>query len=202
MANNVDPSKIATLQEAMTRASKLMKLTANGTIDKIAEKRRGDVNDYMTNENTQIQLSSLPKQSHTAVYNENMIKKSNIPKVIQESFLKTANSQTLSSQHDDLYFLNKDVIKEETVKDSIPSAIMESSPQSSNTIDYPTIRMIVEDIVRKYTSSLKNKLLTENREAKTEIKGIMLGESFKFVASNGDIYEAKLKKIGNIKNKK
>ena len=69
-------------------------------------------------------------------------------------------------------------------------------------IDYPMIRTIVEDIVRKYTSSLSKKMLSESKGSVNELTTMTLGKSFKFLDRQGNIYEATLKKIGNINNKK
>ena len=61
------------------------------------------------------------------------------------------------------------------------------------------IRTIVEEIVRKYTSSLKNKLLQENNG--NEVNTISLGKNFKFLANDGTIYECTMKKIGTLNKK-
>lgn len=208
MANNVDPSKIETLKRAMSRASKLMELTANGTVDKIAAQKRDSINESITTNATMMPpLSSTaqmsPKANHSL--SEQKIRQSKIPAVIQESFLKTA-------KNDDLSFLSPSVLDEIQPDINKKPAIVKETAQpkahqqeaktsSSNSIDYPTIRSIVEDVVRKYTSSLKNKILNESVASHSAINGIVLGKTFKFVSSNGDLYEAKLTKIGNIHKK-
>ena len=72
-------------------------------------------------------------------------------------------------------------------------------PQYSAQIDYPMIRTIVEEIVRKYTTSLSKKMVNENKSS--EVNTISLGKTFKFLANNGDIYECSMKKVGNINKK-
>lgn len=78
-------------------------------------------------------------------------------------------------------------------------------PQSVN-IDYSLIKTIVEESVKKYTSALKKSILTENTNVSSNsgdnLVLMKLGESFKFVTSNGDIFEAKLIKKGNINENK
>ena len=75
-------------------------------------------------------------------------------------------------------------------------------PQYSSQIDYPMIRTIVEEIVRKYTSAINKKLINENKQSSGLVNTIALGETFKFLDNEGNIYECKMKKVGNIKNKK
>ena len=41
-----------------------------------------------------------------------------------------------------------------------------------------------------------------NESKTSDISTITLGKTFKFLAKNGDIYEAKLQKIGNINEQK
>ena len=56
--------------------------------------------------------------------------------------------------------------------------------------------------MRKYTSSLSKKMLSESKGSVNELTTMTLGKSFKFLDRQGNIYEATLKKIGNINNKK
>jgi hypothetical protein len=64
------------------------------------------------------------------------------------------------------------------------------------------IRSIVEEIVRKYAQSLNKKIINEGVGGGAEVNTIALGKTFKFLDSKGNIYEAKLSKIGNINKKK
>ena len=64
------------------------------------------------------------------------------------------------------------------------------------------IRTIVEEIVRKYAVSLNKKIISEGKQTTNEINTIALGNTFKFLSKNGDIYECTMKKIGNVNNKK
>ena len=70
----------------------------------------------------------------------------------------------------------------------------------TQSVDYPMIRTIVEDVVRKQIGALSKKMLNESKTS--DISTITLGKTFKFLAKNGDIYEAKLQKIGNINEQK
>lgn len=207
MVNQADPNKIANLKRAMSRASKLMNMTIDGTVDRIAAQKRDYINEAMElgGQTPVPQAVSKSPQSSTdsQSYSEQKIKASKIPSIIQESFLKTAERNNPSITASILDEINPiQIEKTSTIERTDKSPKTNINEASSNgAIDYPTIRAIMEDVVRKYTTSLKNKLLTESTKSSAEVSGIVLGKSFKFVANNGDLYEAKLTKIGNIHKK-
>jgi hypothetical protein len=68
-------------------------------------------------------------------------------------------------------------------------------------VDYPMIRTIVEDIVRKYAQSLKKNLVTEGVGG-AEVNTIALVKTFKFLDSKGNIYECSMRKVSNINDVK
>ena len=74
--------------------------------------------------------------------------------------------------------------------------------QMSAQVDYPMIRTIVEEIVRKYAVSLNKKIISEGKTSTNEVNTISLGKTFKFLANDGTIYECQMKKIGNINEKR
>lgn len=68
-------------------------------------------------------------------------------------------------------------------------------------MDYSLIKTIVEDCVRKYASSITKKVLSEQKNiaiSDDQLRAIRIGESFTFITSNGDLYEAELKFKKNI----
>lgn len=68
----------------------------------------------------------------------------------------------------------------------------------SEAVDYPMIRTIVEDIVRKYTSALKKKLTEEvvsTTNASVPQMKMFFGDKFKFIDSDGNIFECKMTKV-------
>ena len=130
----------------------------------------------------------------------------NVPLAIREAFQKNPidESQLLMntmSGGGDLSFLNEGVTPTRT------APIMENvQPQVQTVsagIDYPMIRTIVEEVVKRYAVSL-NKRINESKGGNevNEINTISLGKSFKFLAKNGDLYECTMKKIGNINDKR
>ena len=133
----------------------------------------------------------------------------NVPLAIREAFQNNPidESQLLMSTMNgggDLSFLNENIVRPTT---TVP--VMENTQQMQPQIqtvgtgvDYPMIRTIVEEIVRKYAQSLNKRIVNENKETVNEVNTIALGKTFKFLAKNGDIYEAKLTKVGNINDKR
>lgn len=219
MAKQVDPSKIANLQSAMSRASKLMKLESNGTLDKIAKAHKGEINESLGGDGSMTTESMMTtarnRNTQAPIAGGQMLGAGagNVPSIIRESFANNPIDERALyaglGDGRDLSFLNESVPTQQVQAPSsqeIRQLINEGAPrqavQVSQQVDYPMIRTIVEEIVRKYAVSLKNKILTENKQDINEINTVMLGKSFKFLAKNGDIYEAKLTKVGNINDKK
>lgn len=219
MAQGADPNKVAMLRTAMSRASKLMQLESNGSLDKIAKAHENDIN-LSLNNNSDVTTESMVSTKRK----RNMSSPSvggamvgaganNVPSVIRESFMKNPiddsalYTQSLGDGRD-IDFLTEGMSsvqpRQQVSAEQIRQYVNESAqPQgTSQQIDYPMIRTIVEEIVRKYTVSLKKNLMTESKQGGSEINTIMLGKGFKFLDSKGNLYECTMKKIGNINDKK
>ena len=204
--------RAAKLKAVASRSLKLMQMDANGTLDKIAESKMSDIN-LSLNENSNLTTDSMmnvnrnqgtPQPIQTSRMSAAA---SNVPLAIRESFQSQppASNQELTSSVLDGVF--GDVLTEKRQQPVQQQVITEqvSQPQaqySSSQIDYPMIRTIVEEIVRKYTSALNKKLMTESKQTTPQVNTIALGETFKFLDSEGNIYEAKMVKTGNINKKK
>ena len=200
--------ELSTLKDALGKASKLMSMDKNGTISKIAESKRDSINTSLNDStvSTESMMTARPQRNMTEVpRNVN----SNIPRAIVESFSKNPIDTSMigSIGGSSNSVLDTIGIQEQarTVQPQNTSgAIQEQHTVRTQVqgIDYPMIRTIVEDIVRKYTSSLSKKMLSESKGSVNELTTMTLGKSFKFLDRQGNIYEATLKKIGNINNKK
>ena len=131
----------------------------------------------------------------------------NVPLAIREAFQKNPidESQLLMSTMSgggDLSFLNEGVTPTRTVP--ITETVQQVQPQMqtmSGGVDYPMIRTIVEEVVKRYAVSL-NKRINESKEGLSEVNTIALGKNFKFLDKAGNIYECTMKKVGNINNKR
>ena len=102
----------------------------------------------------------------------------------------------------------KEIVKPTQNVRQIVNEGMGGQPQVQYTqtaqIDYPMIRTIVEEIVRKYAVSLNKKIISEGKQTQSAptVNTIALGETFKFLTQDGTIYECTMKKVGSLKNKK
>ena len=205
MEGKVELSK---LKDALGKASKLMSMDKNGTISKIAESKRDSINTSLNDStvSTESMMTARPQRNMTEVpRNVN----SNIPRAIVESFSKNPIDTSMISSIGGSSNSVLDTIGIQEQARTVQPQNTSSTIQEQHTvqtqvqgIDYPMIRTIVEDIVRKYTSSLSKKMLSESKGSVNELTTMTLGKSFKFLDRQGNRYEATLKKIGNINNKK
>ena len=205
MEGKVELSK---LKDALGKASKLMSMDKNGTISKIAESKRDSINTSLNDStvSTESMMTARPQRNMTEVpRNVN----SNIPRAIVESFSKNPIDTSMIGSIGGSSNSVLDTIGIQEQARTVQPQKTSSTIQEQHTvqtqvqgIDYPMIRTIVEDIVRKYTSSLSKKMLSESKGSVNELTTMTLGKSFKFLDRQGNIYEATLKKIGNINNKK
>lgn len=200
--------ELSTLKDALSKASKLMSMDKNGTISKIAESKRDSINTSLNDStvSTESMMTARPQRNMTEVpRNVN----SNIPRAIVESFSKNPIDTSMIGSIGGSSNSVLDTIGIQEQARTVQPQNTSSTIQEQHTvqtqvqgIDYPMIRTIVEDIVRKYTSSLSKKMLSESKGSVNELTTMTLGKSFKFLDRQGNIYEATLKKIGNINNKK
>lgn len=205
MEGKVELSK---LKDALGKASKLMSMDKNGTISKIAESKRDSINTSLNDStvSTESMMTARPQRNMTEVpRNVN----SNIPRAIVESFSKNPIDTSMIGSIGGSSNSVLDTIGIQEQARTVQPQNTSSTIQEQHTvqtqvqgIDYPMIRTIVEDIVRKYTSSLSKKMLSESKGSVNELTTMTLGKSFKFLDRQGNIYEATLRKIGNINNKK
>ena len=205
MEGKVELSK---LKDALGKASKLMSMDKNGTISKIAESKRDSINTSLNDStvSTESMMTARPQRNMTEVpRNVN----SNIPRAIVESFSKNPIDTSMIGSIGGSSNSVLDTIGIQEQARTVQPQNTSSTIQEQHTvqtqvqgIDYPMIRTIVEDIVRKYTSSLSKKMLSESKGSVNELTTMTLGKSLKFLDRQGNIYEATLKKIGNINNKK
>ena len=208
MAINAEERK-ARIAAARNNSLRLMKMDANGTLDKIIEGKAGDINDSLISEDANVTTESLMSSKREDRMNRMPtgrmgVAAANVPSVIRESFQNQPpvnESISTSSVLDDVF---GDVLTEQAV--TKPVMKQAQQPQQSFTtgggVDYPMIRTIVEDIVRKYSQSLKKNILNESAGGGAEVNTIALGKTFKFLDNKGNIYECTMKKVGNINNKK
>lgn len=220
----LDQATIARFMQSQQRAKKLIDMDARGVIDNLAENARkegrlstddsGDIN-YVPSSNSQPQQVN---EAYTQEMATNMMatrKNSKLPKAIVESFAKNNIDTSLlgvgvgqSSVLDMIDHASGGKLFNEQ-KSTQRQKVVETVSQPQNiqvqgNVDYSLIKTIVEDCVKKYTSALRKSMLNESKSSvneATELQAMKIGDKFSFIDKNGNLYEAKLQFIKNIKQK-
>lgn len=206
--------KINRFMQAQERAKKIIQMDSNGTLDSYKKNavKEGKLS-YDTNGNANIQ-PTVNNHNHVPNYASmpmNSSITSKLPKEIVESFkTQPINTSLLSggmnggSVLDTINSLSgNQLMKEENNPPRTQIVEQQTTVPTNSNIDYSMIKMIVEDCMRKYTSSLKKSILSEQKESNNNtLQALKIGDKFSFVTNNGDLYEAKLTFVKNIKNKK
>ena len=198
---------------AQDRAKKLIQMDVNGGLKQYEQKARQNA-EMCLNEESTPQYQPQPQMSY-GQESLNIKTNSKLPKEILESFkTKQIDPSPLgygvtSSILDEVNMRTQGKLYNE--EKSIPQPKQQITetvqPQQniSNTtnVDYSMIKMIVEECMRKYVGSLKKTILTESKNnSNDELQAMKIGDKFSFITKNGDLYEAQLKFIKNINNKK
>jgi len=147
------------------------------------------------NKQTMENQSILPNQNNNPNPAANFL-----PKEIVESFKnKEIDTEKLNP--------NRSVLDNLGVtngyKDVDGQSISEGENHSSE-VNYGLIKQIVESAVKKYAVALNKRMINESKsvgENVNELKAMKIGNKFSFIDGNGNIYEAKLKFVKNIKDK-
>jgi hypothetical protein len=206
MATNAEERK-ARIAAARQGSLRLMQMDANGTLDKLMEGRADDINNSLTSADANVTSASLMSSKREDRMNRIPtgrmgVAAANVPSVIRESFQNQppmSEDVAASSVLDDVFGLeNLQPQRKQQITEQVSP--IQQSYATGGSVDYPMIRTIVEDIVRKYTQSLKKNLVTEGTGG-AEVNTIALGKTFKFLDSKGNIYECTMKKVGNINKK-
>lgn len=193
---------IKRFMEAQSRAKKIIQMDMNGGLKKYSGQAR-QVAESTFNDNTP---QNIPNMSYT----EPIVQKTNskLPKEILESFKnKQIDTSPLgfgvnTSILDEInYKTQGQLFNQEPPKPQVVTEQKTIQPQSTN-IDYSMIKMIVEDCMKKYMSSIKKTILNESKTNNDNLKAMKIGDKFSFITNNGDLYEAELKFVKNLNNKK
>lgn len=177
---------------------RIMAMDSNGQMDNMLENavKNGSVS-Y-----NQDGVSYTPSHrtfgdSGKVVVNEEVMKKSRMPKSVLESFKQNPGTSTEmpKSVLDGLGLETLQEMRNESIQ-------MEPMKQVGNNvggIDYSLIRTIineaVQENVKKYISALSKKLISEGVSVGNNtntVQAVKLGEKFSFITENGDVYEATL----------
>jgi len=188
---------------------RLMTMDANGEMNKIVENSvNSGALSYSENGATYNPQKSVLTESNTnpamaknstVVVNDEIMKKSKMPKCVLESFQQdpgtpfSLNAPT-ASVLDCLDLHTLEEIREETKK---PSISEQTQQVVGSSVDYSLLRTIineaVQENVKKYVSAMTKKLMTEGVGKSNAVQAVKIGDKFSFITENGDVYEATLK---------
>ena len=164
MATNTEERK-ARIAAARQGSLRLMQMDANGTLDKLMEGRADEINNSLTSTDANVTSSSLMSSKREDRMNRMPtgrmgVAAANVPSVIRESFQNQppmSEDVASSSVLDDVFGLeNLQPQRKQQITEQVSP--VQQSYATGGSVDYPMIRTIVEDIVRKYTQSLKKNL--------------------------------------------
>lgn len=192
---------------AQNRAKKLIQMDVKGEMKQYEQKARQQA-EMNLNEN----VSQQPIQEISYTQEPLTIKtNSKLPKEILESFkTKQIDASPLgygvnSSILDEINFRTQGKLYAEESSQQPKQQIVETtSVASQSNVDYSMIKMIVEECMRKYIGSLKKSILNESKNVNNTdtLQALKIGDKFSFITKNGDLYEAELKFVKNLNNKK
>lgn len=191
-------------QEIQRRAKEIIDRDIRGELDAYAKNVKANV----LNEGElsfDVQSTTTQPTQQYAPQPTRIPSNSKLPKAILESFATNQIDipQYTGSVLDDLgvpYEENTQNVRQ--VPNERKMVVKENKQPIASNIDYSLIKTIVEDCVKKGMAALKKSMLTENTNNGNQLALMKIGDGFKFVASNGDIYEAKLIKKGNVNERK
>jgi hypothetical protein len=211
MARQADAAAIERIKAAREKSLKIMQMDMNGSLSKIAESKRNDIVGAVTRAEpayTQnVPQGAVPQQRSAVrpMQTTRMSPSANkLPSAILESFKNNPGADDMElmralSGSDDLAFLNAPTQQRQVVQETVQQPQTQTIVQPSGAIDYPMIRTIVEEIVRKYAGSITKKVINESKVGNVgTMNTIMIGDKFKFLTDNGDIYECTMKRVSNI----
>ena len=194
-------SAVERIKAAREKSLRLMQMDADGTLDKYLKEGKVQRNTQAS----EAPMQPQPRQARPIDTSRLSESAKHIPREILESFAtnKIDDSALLDGVFDSQNVLSMlDEGVQAKPKTKVTESVQTQPIQQvlTQSVDYPMIRTIVEDVVRKQIGALSKKMLNESKTS--DISTITLGKTFKFLAKNGDIYEAKLQKIGNINEQK
>ena len=211
------------IKAAREKSLRLMRMDKQ--MDSFVKQNQGTINENIESNVSPIQsnaqIPEQPRVNATPIRNTGRLSESasKLPREVLESFQNNVIDESklldgIMGDGNSLSMLTEGVPQKRQTS-SMPKEIanaygtpqhIQEAQQPMNVVqtqvDYPMIKMIVEDIVKKYTSALQKKMLNESVGSSSELSTFTIGKTFKFLDKSGNIFEATLKKIGNINDKK
>lgn len=194
--------ELSDLNSVLQRAKRLTDMDASGQMNMIAEQARLDNKMSYNDENIPM-VENYDNQYSTqqmVPMQQSNKRKSFLPKEILESFEKNPPIKESNSILDSLMPNQSKPTQPQRVKQVIRETYQ---PQvvSNSSIDYSLIKDIIETSVKKYMGVYAKKIINELKENNNTdtLKILQIGDTFKFVTEDGELYNASLKYVKNIK---
>lgn len=201
--------KVSRFMQAQERAKKIIQMDNQGTVSQYKAKALSEgkisygedgVNftPQPTQNNNMSQYAQMPPISSS---------NSKLPKEILESFKVQPNMgmgmMSNGSVLDIVNDMSSGKLQEQAQQVQAIQNNNNLTSMNNAPIDYSMIKMIVEDCMKKYVSSIKKSILSESKENNIgTLQAMKIGNKFSFITNTGDLYEAELKFVKNVKTKK
>ena len=188
------------------RAQRLMELTTSKEFDKYVNENRDNLGNTSFHSYSK-SISSAPLSVHKGMKNNGL------PQQIYESFMENPlnyeeeTNASLNALFSQGKFKNLMTKKNDAERSNLNEEVnVEKTPyQNENkaSIDYSLIKMIVESVFNEKMSEISSKLLTEGKNNTQTLSTVQIrNNKLNVLTANGDLYEADLKFIKNVNNKK
>ena len=141
------------------------------------------------NEDSYQEPSISGKKNRDIAYNEQTAMNSRMPDKIKQSMLNEVIDASVLANQSVLDSMNIPVAKKQQKRNQVRE--QQQHPQTSTNVDYSIIKAIVNECLNEYFS---RQPLNENASISTI--GLKAG-TIKIVDNKGNVYSAKLEKIGN-----
>ena len=205
--------KMNKLMQGLEKAQQLMKVTQTSAFNKYASDKGRDgslmsedfsIDDYVTSSNHNQNLSisqnvpnkGLPQAIYESIM-ENPLNPNNdnaLDELFSHGKIKKLNNNEQKKTYSD-YVNEEKIVQNQSQNQPIQV--------TGGNIDYSLIKLIIEDVIEKKLDDIKSKILNESVNKQPSIASIRFnGNKFHFLTNNGDVYEADLKYIKNIKDNK
>lgn len=198
------------IEENLRRAKQIIQMDTNGELNRYKGKAKNAIteNFYRDEENYVDTISMAENIAPRYVEENTTSSKSKLPREILESFSNNPiDTSMLGATTSVLDRLNLAPMKKEVIAEK--REVIKETPQQAPivgnaNIDYSMIKMIVEDCMKKYTSALKKSLINESKanDSNATLQALKIGNKFSFIDNSGNVYEATLKKVGNLNKNK
>ena len=203
------------IKAAREKSLRLMRMDKQ--MDSFVKQNQGTINENIESPVNPIQsnaqIPEQPRVNANPIRNTGRLSESasKLPREVLESFQNNVIDESklldgIMGDGNSLSMLTEDV-PQKRQSSSMPKEIanaygtpqhIQEAQQPMNVVqsqvDYP--------MIKKYTSALQKKMLNESVGSSSELSTFTIGKTFKFLDKSGNIFEATLKKIGNINDKK